>query len=133
MISDKELHKNIQLAIEQDIPSLTENITISVKDGVITLYGVADDYAIKIKLENVIKKIKGVKAMLDKIKVNLGLKIKKDKNQILLDTSNNEGYYWEYSHDRVIIKNNEKWVIQYSNIKTEEKNINSELKHCTIY
>jgi len=76
--------------IKQDIldelvfqPNIDETqIGVIVEDGVVTLTGIVDDFYKKVTAENVVKKIKGVKAVAEDIEVKYGTELQKTDKEI---------------------------------------------------
>jgi osmotically-inducible protein OsmY len=76
--------------IKQDIldelvfqPNIDETqIGVIVEDGVVTLTGIVNDFHKKISAENVVKKIKGVKAVAEDIEVKYGAEFQKTDKEI---------------------------------------------------
>ena len=69
MMDDKLLKKNILDELEWE-PSLdAASIGIAVKDGVVTLSGHVQSYAEKLKAEQVVKRVRGVRAIAEELEV----------------------------------------------------------------
>lgn len=82
MNKDIEIQKNVMEELKS-IPLINANeIGISVKDGVVTLSGIVDSYPKKIAIERSLKKLNGVKAIAEDIKVNLTEKHQKTDSEI---------------------------------------------------
>jgi osmotically-inducible protein OsmY len=71
MKTDSQLHKDVLDALTYE-PSLNAaNIGIAVKDGVVTLTGEAPSYAARWTAERVLKRVTGVRGIVQEIQVNL--------------------------------------------------------------
>jgi len=71
MKKDSEIHKHVVQEILWS-PSLKgSEINVAVKNGVVVLTGVVDSYYKKIIVEKAIKKINGVKALVEELEVNI--------------------------------------------------------------
>lgn len=69
MMDDKLLRKNILAELEWE-PSLNAaSVGIAVEDGIVTLTGHVQSYAEKLKAEQVVKRVRGVRAIAEEIEV----------------------------------------------------------------
>ncbi|WP_165499800.1 BON domain-containing protein [Pedobacter frigidisoli] len=71
---DKNLEKEVRLAINSNTLMNEEKIEISVESGLVTLKGSVDSYAKKLATEHAAKSVKGVKDVIQKIEVRFALK-----------------------------------------------------------
>lgn len=69
MKKNSELQKDVQDAIQWEPLLNSAEIGVTAKDGVVSLTGVVDSYAKKIEAENAAKKVVGVKALVENIKI----------------------------------------------------------------
>ena len=69
MKTNSELQKDVQDAIKWEPLLNAAEIGVTVKDGVVSLTGIVDCYAKKIEAENAAKKVVGVKALVENIKI----------------------------------------------------------------
>ncbi len=69
MITDENLQKDLQDALEWEPQLQTSEIGVIAKNGIITLTGTVDNYYKKIEAENAAKKVNGVKAIVEKIEI----------------------------------------------------------------
>jgi osmotically-inducible protein OsmY len=69
MKTNEELQKDVQDAIKWEPLLNAAEIGVTVKDGVVSLTGIVDCYAKKIEAENAAKKVVGVKALVENIKI----------------------------------------------------------------
>lgn len=71
MKTNEDLRKDIQDAIKGEPRLHTAEIGVIVNKGIVTLTGTVDNYTKKIEVENAVKKVIGVKAVAEDIKVML--------------------------------------------------------------
>ena len=71
MKTNEELQIDVQSALKWEWLLNTEEIGVIAKDGVITLSGIVNTYAKKLEVENIASNIAGVKAVVEKIQVDL--------------------------------------------------------------
>jgi osmotically-inducible protein OsmY len=69
VITDENLQKDLQDALEWEPQLQTSEIGVIAKNGIITLTGTVDNYYKKIEAENAAKKVNGVKAIVEKIEI----------------------------------------------------------------
>ena len=69
--SDADIQQDIQAEFKWEPSLRSENIALSVKNGVVTLAGYVDSYFDKWKAERVASRVKGVKAVANNIEVKL--------------------------------------------------------------
>jgi osmotically-inducible protein OsmY len=82
MTKDIEIQKDVMEELKS-IPLINASeIGVSVKNGVVTLSGTADSYPKKIAIERAVKKLNGVKAVAEDIKVYLTEKHQKTDSEI---------------------------------------------------
>lgn len=78
MKTNEQLQKDIQDAIKWE-PSLhAAEIGVTVRDGIVTLSGTVDNYGKKLEAESATKRVGGVKALVENIKVEFGSNGRKD-------------------------------------------------------
>ena len=71
MMNDKQLRDAVQIELDWE-PSLTaSDVGIAARDGVVTLTGHVPTYADKLSAENAARRVKGVKAVAEELKVRL--------------------------------------------------------------
>jgi osmotically-inducible protein OsmY len=69
--TDTEINKDIVAELKWEPSLRNDDIAVGVRDGVVTLAGFVDSYADRYKAENVVSKVKGVKAIVNEIEVKL--------------------------------------------------------------
>jgi osmotically-inducible protein OsmY len=110
MKSDSELQRNVQNAINWE-PSLTAaEIGVTAKSGVVSLTGTVDSFAKKVAAENAAKKVIGVKALVENIKVRFpsswGKSDAEVANEVVYSLISN----WSVPNDQVSVKVEDGWV-----------------------
>lgn len=71
MAADDEIFKNVTQTLEFDPRIDPSNVTVSVKNGIVTLMGSVNTYVARSIVERDIKSIKGVKGIAEELKVAL--------------------------------------------------------------
>ena len=71
MKTNENLQKDVQDAIKWEPLLHAAEIGVTVKDGIVTLTGIVDSYAKKMEAETAAKAVKGVKAVVEKLKSNM--------------------------------------------------------------
>ena len=69
MNTDEILQKNVQDALKWEPQLQAAEIGVIAKNGIVTLTGTVDNYYKKNEVENAIKKVSGVKAIVEKIQI----------------------------------------------------------------
>lgn len=104
IIGDIELQKNVQAALLWE-PLLTNTeIGISVQNGIITLTGIVDTYAKKIKAEDTAKNILGVRAVAETIEVRYSDELHKTDTEIAKEALQAFTWSWQVPHEAIKIK-----------------------------
>ena len=86
-------------------------IGVSAKDGVVTLSGTVDSYAKKLEAEDAAKRVKGVKAVVEKIEVKFaGNWAKKDDGDVANEIISAFRWNWEVPDDKVQARVEKGWV-----------------------
>ena len=80
MNANDQLQQNIQFALFWE--PFIENITIGItaQNGVVTLSGHVDSYEKKIEIEKIVKKVRGVKALVEHLEVQHGIAAESDED-----------------------------------------------------
>jgi osmotically-inducible protein OsmY len=68
-MDDKRLKKDVETELEWEPSIRSEQIGVSIEDGIVTLAGHVPTYAEKLKAEQVVKRVKGVKGVAQEIEV----------------------------------------------------------------
>ncbi len=85
-------------------------IGVTAKDGVVSLTGVVDSYAKKLEAENAAKKVIGVRALVEKIEVELPSSWIKTDVEIANEVLNALKSNWSVPKDKVTVKIEDGWV-----------------------
>lgn len=105
MKNNAELQKDVQDAIKWEPLLNATEIGVIVKDGVVTLTAVVDNYTKKSKAEEAAKNVAGVKVVVEKIEVKFSSTCgKKDDNEIADEVLNAFKWNWQVPNDKVKVK-----------------------------
>jgi osmotically-inducible protein OsmY len=111
MKNNEELQKDVQAAIKWEPLLNAAEIGVTVKDGVITLTGVVDNYTKKSQAEDAAKNVAGVKAVVEKIDVQFNSSWpKKSDRDIASAVLNAFKWNWSVPNDKVKVKVENGWV-----------------------
>jgi osmotically-inducible protein OsmY len=111
MKTDSQLQHDVMAELKWEALLREAEIGVSVKDGVITLTGTVDGYAKKLEAEDAVKRVAGVKAVVEKIEVKYaGDWGKKDDNEIATEIVNAFKWHWEVPSDKITAKVEKGWV-----------------------
>jgi osmotically-inducible protein OsmY len=80
MNANDQLQQNIQFALFWE--PFIENISIGVtaQNGIVTLSGFVDSYEKKVEIEKIVKKVRGVKALVEHLEVQHGIAAESDED-----------------------------------------------------
>jgi len=111
MKTDSQLQQDAIAELKWE-PLLREaEIGVSVKQGIVTLTGTVDAYAKKAEAEDAVKRVVGVKVVVEKIEVKYGSDwAKKDDNDIASEIVNAFRWHLEVPSDRVTARVEKGWV-----------------------
>ena len=111
MKTDSQLQHDVIAELKWE-PLLREaEIGVSAKDGVITLTGTVDGYAKKSEAEDAVKRVVGVKAVVEKIEIKYPSSwAKKDDNDIATEVVNAFKWKFEVPSDKVTARVEKGWV-----------------------
>lgn len=111
MKTDAQLQQDVMAELKWEPTLSAAQIGVSAKDGVVTLTGSVDGYAKKSEAEDAIKRVIGVKAVVEKIEVKYASNwAKKDDNDIATEIVNAFKWNWEVPADKVKAKVDKGWV-----------------------
>jgi len=110
MKNNTELKSDLQNAISWEPLLSGAEIGVTAKDGVVSLTGVVDSYAKKIEAESAAKKVIGVKALLEKIDVNLKGSWLKTNDEIANEVLGALNVNWSIPKEKVTVKVEDGWV-----------------------
>jgi osmotically-inducible protein OsmY len=111
MKTNEELQKDVQDAIKWQPLLNAAEIGVTVKDGVVTLFGNVDSYTKKLEVENAAKNVAGVKALVEDITIKFGTTWNKSDSDIATDALNVLKGNWQVISDRIKVKVENGWVI----------------------
>ncbi|PZR31030.1 MAG: ornithine aminotransferase [Azospira oryzae] len=110
MKDNADLQKDVQEAISWEPLLTAAQIGVTVKDGVVTLTGTVDNYAKKMQAEDAAKRVAGVKAVVEKIEVQLGNWGKTTDGEIATEVINALNWNPKVPDDKVKVQVEDGWV-----------------------
>lgn len=112
MKTNEELRKDVMEEIKWDpeLRNIATEIGIAVKDGVVTLSGVVDNYWKKVSAERAAQRVSGVKVVACDIDVRLGLIGKRTDTEIAEAVRNALRWNAAVNEDRIEVKVDNGWV-----------------------
>lgn len=111
MKTDSQLQQDVMAQLKWEPLLRSAEIGVSAKDGVITLTGTVDGYAKKTEAEDAVKRVAGVKAVVEKIEIKYPSNwAKKDDNDIAVEVINAFKWNWEVPSGKVKAKVENGWV-----------------------
>jgi osmotically-inducible protein OsmY len=110
MKTDAQLKQDIidQLKWQNDIDET--QIGITVKDGLVTLTGLVFSYPIKLAVEDAVKKVAGVKAIAEDIKVGYISELNKTDTEIANSAVNAIEWNASVPNDKVLVEVENGWI-----------------------
>lgn len=110
MKKDTILQQKVQDALHWDSLLKHSEIGVSAEDGIVTLTGFVDSYAKKLKAESIVKDIKGVLALVEKIEVKFGVEGAVTDVEIANQVVNAIKWNWEIPNDVIKVQVENNWV-----------------------
>ena len=111
MKTNEELQSDVQDAIKWEPLLNAAEIGVTVKDGVVTLTGVVDNYTKKTEAEDAAKNVAGVKAVVEKIDVKLHSSFgKTTDDEIAKEVLSAFKWNWRVPNDKIKVKVESGWV-----------------------
>jgi len=111
MKTDSQLQQDVIAELKWEPLLRAAEIGVSAKDGIVTLTGTVDGYAKKSEAEDAVKRVAGVKAVVEKIEVKYPSGwAKKDDNDIATEVINAFKWNWEVPADKVKATVEKGWV-----------------------
>jgi len=101
MKTDAQLQRDVMNEFQWEPTVHAAEIGVAVKDGVVTLSGHVDSYAKRWAAERAVKRVSGVKAVAEEIKVTLAGTYRRADEDIALAASNILDWDYWVPHDRV--------------------------------
>ncbi|WP_029268451.1 BON domain-containing protein [Flavobacterium sp. KJJ] len=110
MKTNEELQKDVQDAIKWEPLLHAAEIGVIVKDGIVTLTGIVDNYYKKTEAENAAKKVGGVKAVVEKIEIQDAHHFIKNDSDIASDLVKSFSENLFLPHNNLTVKVEDGWV-----------------------
>lgn len=110
MKSNEELQKDVQEALKYEPLLHAAEIGVIVKDGVVTLTGLVGDHKKKVEAESAAQKVKGVKAVVDRIEVLPPVHSQKTDEEIALAVVKAFRWTWSVPDEKIVAKVEKSWV-----------------------
>jgi osmotically-inducible protein OsmY len=110
MKTNEDLQLDVENAIKWEPLMVAAEIGVTAKDGVITLTASVDSYLKKLTAENAAKKVSGVKVVVEKIEVKIGMQWQKDDNDIAEEILYAFKWNWEVPSEGLKVKVEKGWV-----------------------
>ena len=117
MKSNESLQHDVQEALKWEPLIRAAEIGVTAKDGIVTLTGTVNSFTKKLEAENAAKNVTGVKAVVEKIEINLSSFGKKDDEDIARDVLNAYSWNMEIPKDLVKVKVENGWVTLEGNLQ----------------
>jgi len=110
MKKDIDLKKDVEMELQWEPSVNAAEIGVAVKDGVVTLAGYVDSYAEKWAADRAAKRVSGIKAVAEEIKVRLrGISERTDED-IARAAANALEWHIYVPHDRIKVTVQNAWV-----------------------
>lgn len=111
MKSDTQLQQDVMAELKWEPSLKAAQIGVSAKDGVVTLTGTVDGYAKKSEAEDAVKRVSGVKAVVEKIEIKYPNNwAKRDDDDIAAEIVNAFKWNLEIPSNKVKAKVEKGWV-----------------------
>ncbi len=110
MKTDTELQRDVMTELKWEPTIRAAEIGVSAKDGVVTLNGVVDSYSKKWAIVRAVKRVYGVKAVAEEIKVTLPVPYKRPDEDIARSATNSLNWNVWVPHDRVKVRVQNGWI-----------------------
>jgi osmotically-inducible protein OsmY len=111
MKTDSQLQQDVMAQLKWEPLLRSAEIGVSAKAGVVTLTGTVDSYAKKSEAEDAVKRVLGVKAVVEKIEIKYASTwAKKDDSDVAAEIVNAFKWNWEVPADKVTAKVEKGWV-----------------------
>jgi Predicted periplasmic or secreted lipoprotein len=110
MKTNEELQRDVQDAIQWEPLLHAAEIGVTVKDGIVTLSGVVDNYQKKVEAEHAAKNVAGVKAVAETIKVKYSDMDMKTDTDIAREVLNAWNWNWKVPNEQLKVKVEDGWV-----------------------
>ena len=127
MKTNEELQKDVQDAIKFEPLLNAAEIGVTAKDGIVTLRGNVSSYAKKFDAEHAVKNVSGVRAVVEKIKVHLGIHWEKTDNEIAADILKLANWNLESDGENLTVEVEHGWI-KLGGVLNEESEKNNLVK-----
>jgi len=104
MKKNEELQKEVYKAINLELFFNTTEIGVFAKNGIITLIGVVDSSTKKTQIEETVKNVTGVKAVVEKIEIKYSYIGINDDNKIAIGVLHAFKWSWKVPSDKIKVK-----------------------------
>ena len=110
MQTDNDIQKEVIAALKGEPSLRDDDIALGVRDGVVTLAGFVDSYADKWRAERTVSKLKGVKAVVNDLKVKLPVSSQRPDPELARAVV--DALKWDIlvPHDRIQVVVEDGWV-----------------------
>jgi osmotically-inducible protein OsmY len=111
MKTDSGLQTDVNAELKWEPLLRSAEIGVSVKDGIVTLTGSVDSYAKKAQAEDAVKRVAGVRAVVEKIDIkHVGSAANKDDGDIAIEAINALKAAWDVPSEKVTVKVEQGWI-----------------------
>lgn len=104
MKNNEELQSDVQKAIKWEPLLHAAEIGVTAKNGVVTLTGEVDSYIKKMEAEHAVKRVTGVKALIENIEVKLPSRLKKTDTEVVSEVLKALKDSWSVPSEKVTVK-----------------------------
>jgi osmotically-inducible protein OsmY len=110
MQTDNDIQKEVIAALKGEPSLRDDDIALGVRDGVVTLAGFVDSYADKWRAERTVSKLKGVKAVVNDLKVKLPVSSQRSDPELARAVVDALKWNIQVPHDRIQVVVEDGWV-----------------------
>ena len=110
MQTDNDIQKEVIAALKGEPSLRDDDIALGIRDGVVTLAGFVDSYADKWRAERTVSKLKGVKAVVNDLKVKLPVSSQRPDPELARAVVDALKWNILVPHDRIQVVVEDGWV-----------------------
>lgn len=110
MKTDSELQAHVNAELKWEPLLRAAEIGVSVKDGIVSLTGAVDSYAKKLQAEDAVKRVAGVKAVVEKINIKYANSANKDDGDVATETVTALKASRDLPSDQITVKVEQGWI-----------------------
>jgi osmotically-inducible protein OsmY len=110
MQTDNDIQQEVIAALKGEPSLRDDDIALGVRDGVVTLAGFVDSYADKWRAERTVSKLKGVKAVVNDLKVKLPVSSQRPDPELARAVVDALKWNIQVPHDRIQVVVEDGWV-----------------------